>query len=49
MAITARHYARWCGGDDWPPIRLTEGEVPADLLARLGKRAAPSAHTAGEA
>ena len=49
VAITARHYARWCGGDEYrPPIPLAEGEVPADLLARLGK-APQSALTAGEA
>jgi integrase len=49
VAITARHYAQWCGGDEYrPPIPLGEGEVPADLLARLAKGTAPSAHTAGE-
>ncbi len=36
VAATARHYARWCGGDSYrPPIALATGEVPADLLARL--------------
>jgi hypothetical protein len=34
--ITARHYARWVGGDVYrEPLVLRDGEVPADLLARL--------------
>jgi integrase len=38
VAITARHYARWCGDDAYRrPLELAEGEVPADLLARLGE------------
>jgi hypothetical protein len=49
VAITARHYARWCGGDEYrPPIPLADGEVPADLLARLGK-SAQNAQATGEA
>jgi len=36
VAITARHYARWVGGDAYrAPVQLAEGEVPADLLSRL--------------
>jgi integrase len=36
VATTSRHYARWCGGDDYrEPMHLAPGEVPADLLARL--------------
>ena len=36
VAVTAQHYARWVGGDSWQrPLRVEEGEVPADLLARL--------------
>ena len=36
VAVTARHYARWCGDDVYrDPIALAEGEVPADLLSRL--------------
>jgi len=36
VQVTARHYARWAGGDDYrEPMRLLPGEVPADLLARL--------------
>jgi integrase len=38
LAITAKHYARWCHGDDYRrPLEVREGEVPADLLARLGE------------
>jgi integrase len=38
VAITARHYARWAGGDTYrEPMELERGEVPADLLARLCK------------
>ena len=37
VGTTARHYARWTGGDLYrEPLRLEPGEVPADLLARLG-------------
>jgi len=36
IAVTARHYSKWCGGDGYrQPLTLREGEVPADLLARL--------------
>jgi integrase len=37
VAVTARHYAKWCSPDDTyrEPLRLRPGEVPADLLARL--------------
>lgn len=39
MATTARHYARWAGGDLYrEPLRLAPGEVPADFLARLGEK-----------
>jgi hypothetical protein len=42
VAVTARHYARWAGGDAYrEPMALLPGEVPADLLARL----ADSHHT----
>jgi integrase len=35
-SVTARHYARWTGGDCYvEPERLLPGEVPADLLARF--------------
>ncbi len=39
VAVTARHCARWAGGDEYrEPVRLEEGEVPADLLAQLEER-----------
>jgi len=50
VAVTARHYARWAGGDLYrQPLVLEAGEVPADFLARLAespttKVAAPSHH-----
>jgi hypothetical protein len=35
-SVTARHYARWTGGDYYiEPEPLQPGEVPADLLARF--------------
>ena len=39
VSVTARHYARWVGGDDAyrPPVALGLGEIPADLLARLAE------------
>ena len=38
LAVTAHHYARWAGGDSYcAPMQLEAGEIPADLLARLGK------------
>jgi len=38
VAVTARHYAKWCAGDVYrAPLPLESGEVPADLLARLEK------------
>ena len=37
VATTARHYARWEGADAYRrPLEVAEGEVPADLLARIG-------------
>ena len=36
VAVTARHYARWAGGDAYRrPLDVRKGEVPADLLVRL--------------
>ena len=37
MKLTERHYAKWIpDGDEYrAPMELREGEVPADLLARL--------------
>ncbi len=35
--VTASSYARWCGGLEYrEPMHPEQGEVPADLLARLG-------------
>ena len=43
VAVTARHYARWTGGDEYrDPVRLLPGEVPADLLARLALKSDPT-------
>jgi integrase len=37
VGVTTRHYARWCGGDEYRPGPvLAPGEVPTDLLARVG-------------
>ncbi len=39
VSVTARHYARWAGGDAYRcPLDVGEDEVPADLLARLAKK-----------
>jgi hypothetical protein len=36
VAVTARHYVRWTGGDTYrEPMRLRRGELPPDLLARM--------------
>ena len=36
VAVTARHYAKWCGGEGYrEAMRVAPGEVPADLLGRL--------------
>ncbi len=36
VSVTARHYARWAGGDAYrSPLEVSDDEVPADLLARL--------------
>ncbi len=38
FGVTVRHYAKWVGGDEYrEPLALQEGEVPADLLARLAE------------
>ena len=37
VSTTARHYARWVGGDTYrAPMQLGDGDVAADFLARLG-------------
>jgi len=39
VSVTARHYARWAGGDAYrSPLEVHEGEVPADLLSRLAAK-----------
>jgi integrase len=39
VSITARHYARWAGGDAYrSPLEVREYEVPADLLSRLNEK-----------
>lgn len=39
VSITARHCARWAGGDAYrSPLEVREGEVPADLLSRLNEK-----------
>jgi hypothetical protein len=36
VAVTARHYAKWIGGLEYhEPLRLREGDVPADFIGRL--------------
>ena len=47
--VTASHYAKWCatGGVYREPLRLLEGEVPADLLARLSPTESPPAAPSG--
>jgi hypothetical protein len=43
--VTARHYAKWCGGDGYrEAMRVAPGEVPADLLERLESH---QSHTTG--
>ncbi len=38
VGVTAKHYARWTGGNTYrSPLNVGEGEVPADLLSRLAK------------
>ena len=39
VSVTARHYARWAGGDAYrSPLDVGDDEVPADLLARLATK-----------
>ena len=50
VSVTARHYARWAGGDAYrSPLKVREDEVPADLLARLAEKSPQSPHTAAQA
>jgi hypothetical protein len=46
VATTSRHYARWCGGSEYrEAMTPTEGELPADLLARISEKAPQSPHS----
>ena len=50
VSVTARHYARWAGGDAYrAPLEVGEGEVPADLLSRLAAKSPQNPHTAAKA
>ena len=43
VAVTARHYARWCGGDSYrQPMQRADGEAPPDLLTRLTLTTSPT-------
>ena len=38
VSVTARHYARWIDDDAHRhPLTVGDGEVPADLIARISK------------
>ena len=50
VSITARHYARWAGGDAYrSPLEVSEDEVPADLLARFAAKSPQIPHSAAHA
>jgi integrase len=50
VSVTARHYARWAGGDAYrSPLEVREDEVPADLLSRLIAKSPQNPHSAAEA
>ncbi len=50
VSITARHYARWAGGDGYRrPLEVGKDEVPADLLARLAADSPQNPHTTAKA
>lgn len=49
IEVTSKHYARWCGGDEYrEPVRLLPSELPADLLARPALAGDPSLTAVGE-
>ncbi len=56
VAITARHYAKWIGGEVYrEPFQLRPGDVPADFIARSAYESAqsppsspPTTRTAGD-
>jgi hypothetical protein len=46
VATTSRHYAKWCGGAEYrEAITPEDGELPADLLARIVEESPQSPHT----
>jgi integrase len=46
VSVTAKHYARWAGGNTYrSPLTVGEGEVPADLLSRLQIHPPQSPHS----
>ncbi len=46
VAVTARHYARWVANDVYRgSLEVGEGEVPADLLARIAEPKAAAGET----
>jgi integrase len=50
VSVTARHYAKWAGGDAYrSPLEVGRDEVPADLLARLAAGSPQSPHSAAQA
>jgi len=50
VSVTARHYARWAGGDAYrSPLEVGEDEVPADLLSRLAAKSPQNPHSAAKA
>jgi len=50
VSVTARHYARWAGGDAYrSPLEVREDEAPADLLSRLAEKSPQNPHSAAQA
>ena len=46
--VTADHYAKWCGGDDYrDPLTPGPGELPADLLARISEESPSKSRQSG--
>ena len=42
VSVTSQHYVKWCGTESYrEPVRLAEGETPADLIAKLGEKVTP--------
>jgi integrase len=49
IAVTAKHYARWCSDDYRDPWTRQPGEVPADSLVRLTQSLTQSGDSTPEA